>query len=288
MKSELKDLTSNLEKKVEERTEEVTKAKKVIEHLFEEQTDSIIYAKRIQLSILPPARQIKNSFPDSFVLFKPKDIISGDFYWYAEQGDNIFFAAVDCTGHGVPGALMTVVGYSLLNQAMASKDNITPSEVLDQLNKGVSTTLRQGENEKASKDGMDISVCCFNFKKNIMTWAGAFNPLYIIRNGELTETKADKFPIGYYATNPDTLYKTHEFPLQKGDMIYMFTDGYCDQFGGPNGKKFMYKRFRELLLTIQSENMEKQGQILGKTIEDWIEEAKDEQLDDIEVIGIRV
>jgi len=294
MRTELSEFTSHLEKKVIERTEEIERQKVEIEEknhklqeLYTAVTDSIVYSKRIQQSILPPDVYVKRSLPDSFILYKPKDIVSGDFYWFDKKKDAIYIAAVDCTGHGVPGALMSIIGNNIMNESINSKDNILPGNILDDLNYGVTKTLRLGQPESGgAKDGMDITLCRIDYKNNIMQFAAAYNPLYIIKNGEFSEIKANKFPIGYYAEDPEMKYTTHEISIKKGDVFYLFTDGYADQFGGPAGKKFMYKKFREKLIDIHTLPMSEQGVILNTVLENWKGDL--DQIDDILVIGFRI
>jgi serine phosphatase RsbU (regulator of sigma subunit) len=256
--------------------------------LYNDVTDSIKYALRIQQSILPPTSYVKKYIPDVFFLYKPKDIVSGDFYWFEEQGENLFIAAVDCTGHGVPGALMSMVGNNILNRSVTDHSLTDSAAILDELNEGVSRALRVGQEEgQGSKDGMDISLCRINYKQNLLQYAGAFNPLYRIRNGEFEEFKANKFPIGHYGEEPALKYTNIDFEIQKGDIYYLFTDGYADQFGGPRGKKFLYKRFRELLLHICTFPMAEQQRLLDKEITEWMGDTEP-QLDDILVIGFKI
>jgi ligand-binding sensor domain-containing protein/serine phosphatase RsbU (regulator of sigma subunit) len=275
-----------LEEKVEKRTAEIAEQKKEIEEKNKDITASIRYAKRIQDAILPPDEFVKTYLPKTFVLFKPKDIVSGDFYWLSDKKDKILFAAVDCTGHGVPGAFMSIVGHNLLDQIVAEHGLTKPSEILDALNKSVSDTLRQTYIDDHVKDGMDIALCAFDRNTQTFEYAGAFNPLWLIRNGELIETKADKFPIGNLKVGEQKKFTNHIVPLVKGDTLYIFSDGFADQFGGPNGKKLKYSVFKNILLSIQQLSMEEQGEYLNKTIEDWRGEL--EQVDDILVIGTRL
>tara|TARA_Y100001968_G_C19453420_1_gene770343 strand:+ start:4354 stop:6180 length:1827 start_codon:yes stop_codon:yes gene_type:complete len=292
MKDSLAETERTLELKVKERTEEVVKQKDEIdlqksklEELYKDVTDSIKYAKRLQDSILPPKKYIEGLFPDSFVLFKPKDIVSGDFYWMNKIGSKHIFAAVDCTGHGVPGAFMSLVGANGLNSAVKEHRLQNPGKILDDLNNYASESLYKQEDDNAVRDGMDIAICSIDHKKMILEYSGAYNPLYIVRDNEILITKGDKFAIGSF--NPYTKsYTTHKIPLQKGDVIYVFSDGYADQFGGVSGKKFMYKQFRETLLSIQSLSMEEQQLALDKKIEDW--KGSYEQVDDILVIGVKI
>jgi PAS domain S-box-containing protein len=248
--------------------------------------DSINYAKRIQQAMLPLKEEIKSNLPDSFILFKPKDVVSGDFYWFSAMDDDIFIAAADCTGHGVPGALMSMIGNSFLNEIVNEKRIREPAVILDTLRENIVKTLRQRGEERDAKDGMDIALCRISKKTLEMQFAGAFNPLYLIHNGELTEVKGDRFPIGYTKGKEDVRFQNHNFQLKKGDLIYLFTDGYADQFGGPKEKKFMYKHFKEMLLSIREKSMTEQKEVLDGAIEEW--KGSLEQLDDILVIGCRI
>lgn len=248
-------------------------------------TDSITYAKRIQEAILPADKQVKRLLPDSFILYKPKDIVSGDFYWVAEWGDQVMFAAVDCTGHGVPGAFMSIVGQNMLNQAVNEHGLSKPNLILNSLNKGVSRTLGKDE-DNMIRDGMDLALCSLNMKTMTLECAGAFNPIWIIRGNDVIEIKGNKFPIGSFMDDAVQNFDNNMFSLKKGDQIYVFTDGYSDQFGGPNGKKFKDKNLKSLLLEHRFESMEKQKEALDKTIEMWMGEL--EQIDDILIIGVRV
>lgn len=257
-----------------------------IEHKNKEITDSIRYAKRIQEAILPPDDFLKKLLPQNFVLYKPKDIVSGDFYWVEETKDAILFAAVDCTGHGVPGAFMSIVGYNLLNQAVNEHKIYTPSLILDELNKDLSATLRQKEEESTIKDGMDISLCSLNKERNELQFAGAYNSLYIINETGLKEIKGNKFPVGIFLGEQTEHFTNHKIQVKKEDMIYVFTDGYADQFGGEKGKKFKYKQLQELLVSIHKKDLKEQNSILEKTIIKWKGDL--EQIDDILIFGVRV
>ena len=224
-------------------------------------------------------------------MFKPKDIVSGDFYWHAairttpQDGTPsesiVVMAAVDCTGHGVPGALMSIIGSTILNQTTTAVTVNSPADALGFLNKEITKTLN------SIRDGMDIALCAINFEKMELQYAGANNPLYIVRQKQFIEVKPDKMAIGADTDNADIkVFTNHLVKLEKGDSIYLFTDGYADQFGGPNGKKFKYKKFQELLIEIQDNNMEEQKHILNYHFEQW--KGALEQVDDILVIGIRV
>ncbi|MBN8691662.1 MAG: SpoIIE family protein phosphatase [Bacteroidetes bacterium] len=284
---QLKKENKILEEKVKERTAEVVQKNIELDEKNKDITASIRYAKRIQDAILPPDFFVRNYLPKTFILFKPKDIVSGDFYWLYDKKDMVLFAAVDCTGHGVPGAFMSIVGHSKLDQIVAEHGITKPSEILNELNKNVSDTLRQSYLEDNQvRDGMDIALCAFNRKTNVLEYAGAFNPLWLIRNGELTEIKADKFPIGNLKSGENKKFTNHSIQLIAGDTLYIYSDGFADQFGGPDGKKFKYSAFKKLLLDTQHLSMEEQGELLYKTIEEWKGEL--EQVDDILVIGTRL
>ncbi len=291
------DLHTNeqvLEAKVIERTEEVVRQKEEIgkqneklEVLYKHVTDSIRYAKRLQDAILPPDSYMKKVLPNSFVLFKPKDIVSGDFYWVSQKEGKTIFAAVDCTGHGVPGAFMSIVGHNLLKHVLNNTSHVEPASILDQVNKGVAETLHQGIDETSTKDGMDIAICTIDFKTLELQYSGAFNPLYILRDGAMQQIKANKFPIGFFVDEDKKKFTNHKLQLQKGDAIYIFSDGFSDQFGGPNGKKFMVKKFDELILKIHKLPVEEQKNMLDKSIEAW-KGGVHEQVDDILVIGVKI
>ena len=280
-----------LEEKVIARTAEVVQQKEEIEkqnekisELYTEVTDSIRYAKRLQEAILPPDDLVNRILPNSFVLYKPKDIVSGDFYWMDEKNGKTYFASVDCTGHGVPGAFMSIVGYNALNNALSKCE--TPAQILDYLNKEISQTLHRNSTSGTTKDGMDLSLCSFDPKTLELQYSGAFNPLYIIRDNELGQIKADKFPIGSYFEGEPQHYTNHVIQLQKGDYVYIFSDGYADQFGGPKGKKYMYKQFRDYLLELAGKKMDAQRNFLNNNIEHW--KGSLEQVDDILVIGLHI
>ncbi|MDP2387871.1 MAG: tetratricopeptide repeat protein [Bacteroidota bacterium] len=258
-------------------------------------TDSIKYAKRIQEAILPPAAYIQTLLPHHFIYYRPKDIVSGDFYWLDAIGDKIYVAAVDCTGHGVPGAFISIVGFNLLKHAIHEHGKTKPSEILDQVNNDLSASLRQSFTESNVKDGMDLSLCCIDLKNMCIEYAGANNAIYIISQDldEITdpkklfkEIKADKQPIGTFESQYLKPFTNNVIPIKKGDTIYMFTDGYADQFGGPLGKKFKYKQFEELLLEIHKTPTDAQKDLLARTHENW--RGVNEQVDDILVVGIRI
>ena len=289
-----------LEEKVVERTAEVTKQKQELElqkEMIEEKnkdiTDSINYAERIQQAILPQLDDIRLALPQSFIFFQPRDIVSGDFYWYNEAEENgepvYLLAAADCTGHGVPGAFMSMINSSLLNETVKKKKIIKPSEILNEVRRGIIQSLKQNTKSGGQKDGMDIGLVSLRFKgdKIILEYAGANNSMYLIRQGSqsvLEEIDPDSMPVSISDHLRD--FTNNEMELQQGDSFYIFTDGYADQFGGSKGKKFKYPPFKELLLSIQDLGMDEQKEILHSTIEKW--RGNLEQVDDILIIGVRL
>lgn len=293
MIAELEDLYNDLEQKVRDRTAEVVAQKVEIEAqrdlLAEQQKhiiDSIQYSKRLQTAILPTNDFVYELFPESFILYLPKDIISGDFYWFHRHGNKHYFSAIDCTGHGVPGALVSMVGQNWLNYAVKDLELEKPSDILDALNDGVMSTFKERDDESSVKDGMDIALCCIDYDRMKLEFAGAYNPALVIRDGEIIQLKGDKFPIGAFFKGVKGKFQNHELDVKKGDIVYVYSDGYADQFGGENGFKFLTKRFRQLLIDIHIKTMDEQKDILEKTIVDWM--ACVEQIDDITVVGIKV
>ena len=273
-----------LEFEVKERTREVLDQKNVIEIKNREVTESLHYAKRIQAAILPDIKKINQSLQDLFILYLPKDIVSGDFYSFAQRDEKIIVAAADCTGHGVAGAFMSMIGTALLNQIVNEKGITEPSEILTQLNDGIVTSLKQRESEM--NEGMDIALCTINNKSKTLQYSGANRPLWIIRNNEFQYYKPNKIPIGGQQYNKTDGFMQHNITLEQGDSIYLFSDGYVDQFGGDLGKKFMTKKFRELLLSVQHLSMNEQKEYLLNTLIKW--KGKHDQVDDILVIGIKI
>jgi serine phosphatase RsbU (regulator of sigma subunit) len=293
MRDDLAENERFLEEKVRQRTAEVVKQKEEIdeqkeqlEEYFLQVTDSIKYAQKIQEAILPPESYVRKLLPDSFIFYRPKDIVSGDFYWLGQAEDRVYFAAVDCTGHGVPGAFMSIVGYNQLKQAIITTKGGTPAEILDHLNIGVSETLHQKDENSTSKDGMDVAICSLNHKTKELQYAGAFNPLYLLRDGEILQTKGDKFPIGSFLDGETPNFTNHKLQLLEGDQLYIFSDGYPDQFGGPRGKKMMYKKFRDTLIANSQKDLSVQKDLLRDHLYDWM--GDEEQVDDILVIGVKV
>jgi len=284
-----------LEEMVEERTREVVKQKNKIElqnqrteELLDNITASIRYAKRLQESILPSAKIVEKLLPQNFIYFKPKDIVSGDFYFLKEEGSKVIMAAVDCTGHGVPGAFMSLVGHNSLNEAVRLNPDLNPANILKDLSRLSAKALNRTSESINNRDGMDLSLCVYDKKEGYMDYSGAFNPVYVVRDGTLQIYKPDKIVIGD-PDYKDKAFNTQRIQLQKNDMIYMFSDGYVDQFGGPQGRKFMYGPFRKMLKEIAGDSMENQQRALNKHMLNWVK-TKDlvhEQVDDILVMGVR-
>ncbi|TAL60588.1 MAG: hypothetical protein EPN85_06990, partial [Bacteroidetes bacterium] len=274
-----------LEHKVAERTAELAQKNKDI-------TSSIQYAKRIQQAILPTKEQIQKHFPDSFVLFKPKDIVSGDFYWFGEKNGRRIAACVDCTGHGVPGAFMSMIGTSLLNQIILENGITQPAAILSSLNHGVRAALKQGTQtdpdsyRDETTDGMDIALCSIDLQKREVQFSSALRHLIVISDNKLEKIDGNKSPIGGYQLDAGHAFTNHIKFLKKGDMLYMFSDGYADQFGGERGKKLMIKKLHETLMNVNIMPMLEQRVLLDKAFEDW--RGKHSQVDDVLVIGIRV
>jgi len=250
-------------------------------------TDSINYARRIQFALLPTVQQFSSILPESFILYKPKDIVSGDFYWITENPRKIYVAAIDCTGHGVPGAFMSIIGYELFRNITGVQGEPNPARILDNLNDNYVDIFSDGEHVYL-KDGMDVAMCVFDKEENSLEFSGACNPLYLIRDETIIEIKADRSSIGadiIQVPTENRKFRSHKLLLRGNDILYLFSDGYADQFGGPEGKKFKYRRFRHLLLTIHQLPMHTQRSILEASIEEWRRGM--DQVDDILVIGIR-
>ncbi len=288
----LRQRQKELEDTVQQRTVEVVHQKELVEEKQKEIVDSINYAKRIQLSILPPQDEMKEALNDFFVLYKPKDIVSGDFYWMVQVKNSItqtpivVVAAVDCTGHGVPGALMSIISNTLLNQTIKNSDINSPAQALDYLNAELPKNLKAQQKGEIIRDGMDLVMCNFDFMNSRIEYAGANNALYVFTNNELKEIKADKQAISGSTDDIKKPYTNHKLQLQKGDVVYLFTDGYADQFGGPKGKKFKHKQLEQILVEVHNLPMNQQKQILDTRFEEW--RGALEQVDDVTAIGVRI
>ena len=282
-----------LESKVTERTkkiarqkEEIEKQKDEISYQKQDITDSISYGRRIQKAIMPPVEALKDIMPEFFIFFKPRDIVSGDFYWIVEKDNKIIIAAVDCTGHGVPGAFMSFLGNSLLSEIRNNYRITTASIILNRLRKNLIIALHQTGREDETKDGMDMGLCVYDPEELTLQYAGAYNPLYIIRDGILQEIKGDRMPIGVHYKKEEP-FTNHKLNLKKNDTFYLFTDGFIDQFGGSKDKKYKFIRFRELLLSIQDEEMIQQKRIIAKEFQKW-KGDNNIQVDDVLIVGVRI
>ncbi len=265
---------------IESQKDQVEEQRSLLSDRNKKITDSIVYAKRIQSAILPPSRLIKDYLNEAFVLYKPKDVVAGDFYWLNKVQDTVYFAAADCTGHGVPGALVSVVCNSALNRSIGEYKLKQPGEILNKTREIVIEEFEKADEEV--KDGMDIALCALEGNK--LQYAGANNPLWLIRNGDLQIIRANKQPIGMHVRHEN--FTTHDIKLEKGDSIYVFTDGFADQFGGPKGKKFKIKALQETLLAIHQKPMVEQKAHLEKVFMDW--KGREEQVDDVCVLGIKI
>lgn len=261
--------------------------KEIIEENNKNIMDSIKYAKRIQDAILPDESLLGKHLKDHFVYFKPKDIVSGDFYWFSrrESTNTTIIAAVDCTGHGVPGAFMSMIGNTMLNEIALNEEIGTPAKMLFELRKAVIEALQQsGQGE--NKEGMDIALCMIDHDAQKIQYAGAYNGLYMMKGEELITAKADRMPIGTHHDRDEVPFTNHEFEIGNGDRFYIFSDGFIDQFGGVDEKKFSAKKFKALISEMSAYPMEKQHAILEKTMEQWKKET--DQLDDMLIIGFEV
>lgn len=267
-KAELKLLEKNLE---------------LVQH-NKDMLDSIQYASRIQEAILPDVEKIKNAFKDAFVLYQPKDVVSGDYYFFYQRGNKAFVAAVDCTGHGVPGALMSFIANGALKEVIIKKGVEEPSEILYALDEELFLALNKSKDGVVSLDGMDVAIGVFDFVEQTFSYAGAFRPVLVVRDNELIEMEASRYPIGFYA-DVQKVFTTKTIDIKQNDAFYFFTDGYCDQFGGERKKKFNRKQFKELLLSAQDMEMSEQEAYLQYVLLNWRQEEP--QVDDILVMGIK-
>jgi serine phosphatase RsbU (regulator of sigma subunit) len=271
---------------LKEKNEIINKQKNIVEEQHQDITDSIKYAQRIQGAILPPKNMWQKILPSSFVLYMPKDILSGDFYWIEETEDYIYVAAADCTGHGVPGALISIVNYNLLNKAVLEKNLVSPSEILDAVNLWLTESLHQTYGESTVRDGMDVTLIAIHKHSNEVLFTGANNPIYIITNGELKQIKGDKFPVGAFIEDHIQKFTTQRFTVEKGDSIYLFSDGFADQFGGDNGKKYKYSPFQEKLKAINHLSLLEQNNQMQEEFLKW--KGMHDQVDDVLLIGIKI
>jgi len=260
-----------------------------VKYIFEQQkkelNQSLRYASYIQEALLPSDISISKYLPEHFIIYLPRDIVSGDLYWISKKANLLYLAVADCTGHGVPGAFLSILGISLLNHIVDRNYCNSASSILNSLREYIMKSLNQTGDEKEQKDGMDMGLCIIDYESNKLHYAGAFNPLYIIKNGDkLIELFGDKMPIGI-AADIELPFNNHLVDLEKGDMIYLFTDGFVDQFGGIGGKKYKYRPFRNFLLSINKMSMKMQKDLLNNEFENW--KGNNTQLDDVLIFGFR-
>ena len=277
-------ITRKQKRIIEMQKQDAIQQKNLVEEKNREILDSIHYAKRIQEALLREEMYLGKTLPNHFILFKPKDIVSGDFYWTSQKDNYFYIAAADCTGHGVPGAFMSMLGVAFLNEINTSNIALTPAQILDQLGRKIISELRQTGEEGENKDGMDISLLRINMHTGDMDWSGANSSIYIIENGAIRDIRPDKQPIGYHVSLKS--FTNHSLTIDKGSRIYLFTDGYADQFGGPLGKKLKYKAFERILMSTSTLSMENQKNELTIAFDNW--KGKNEQVDDVCIIGIEV
>jgi serine phosphatase RsbU (regulator of sigma subunit) len=304
----LKRTKKILEQTVKERTaeivlqkDEISLQKHIVEEKHREISDSINYAKRIQTALLTSQEYWDAISPENFVIWRPKDVVSGDFHWAYQisignkhlltQNDMVVWCAADCTGHGVPGAFMSMLGMSFLNEIVIENVNLKPADILNKLRKKIISALEHGgKGNIEQKDGMDMALCVWHRGNNLLEYAGANNPVWIIRAvkdtkaHEIIELKPNRMPVGFHYETKD--FTSQKFQLQTGDAIYVFTDGFVDQFGGPEGKKYKSKKFKEMLLSIQHFNMKDQALMINREFNNW--KGNNEQIDDLCLIGIKV
>ncbi len=274
-----------LEQKVVDRTKEISQKNDLLAEKNKHITDSINYARRIQYAAMRPEEQLYQLYDQAFILYQPKDIVSGDFYWYIKKGKHLIIAAADCTGHGVPGAFMSMLGIAYLNEVVGRMNKFVASDILEKLRANVINALHQSDSADTAKDGMDIALIILDTETRKIQFSGAYNPLYIIRKGELIEQKGDRMPIGVHARDKEA-FSNHKVDLEEGDQLYIFTDGFADQFGGPKGKKMNYKRFKNLVLDQENNPLSQQKENMLEAFSEW--KGEQEQLDDVLVIGVKV
>jgi len=277
------ELYDNLERKVEDRTRELKEQKEIVDEVIKDLTDSIQYASRIQSATMPDINNFQTFFPDSAIYLSPKDVVSGDFYWFHIVDDSIYFAVVDCTGHGVPGAIMSILGNNILSNIVDHHYNLTPAEVLNELHDNLITTLAKNNTEK-SLDGMDIALLKYRKKSGQLLFSGANRPIYLVRDGDIIETKAEKFSIGGFTP------KGHQFSnqiidLKIDDMILAFTDGLTDQFGGQENKKITTKKLRSGIIDNHKKSVKDVFEIIITDFNEW--KSNIPQTDDVLVVGVR-
>lgn len=278
--------------RIEEQRKELESTTEEIHYINKQITASINYAERIQRSMLPDAKMLKGIFKESFILYKPKDVVSGDFYWFERINragkEYMVIAAADCTGHGVPGAIMSMMGNNLLTNIVYYQNYLDPNKILARMDQEIKYELKQGENPEDSKDGMEMGLCVLDLDTNELDYAGGGIPLYIMRDGELMIYKPDKVMLGGMVgkSEDDNNLNVHHIQLQKKDTLYLCSDGFQDQFGGPQDKKFMAKRLKELFNEISDKPMVEQNEIINDRFSDWKKDT--DQTDDVMMLGFRI
>jgi len=273
-----------LEEKVRQRTKEIERQKNEIAEQKQEITDSIHYARQIQRAVLPAENIPIKNISGHFILFLPRDIVSGDFYWHRTFKNKTVIVAADCTGHGVPGAFMSMLGVSLLNEIVPESGLDNAAAILNSLRDHVNDTLSLSGGQEHARDGMDITLCIIDGKNGTLDFAGANNPLYILKNNELTEIKGDKMPVGHYEKKDP--FTNHRINIKPGEVFYIFSDGFVDQFGGPDGKKYLSRNFRKFILDHHSRTMQEQKHLLLEEYQRW--KGSCYQIDDILIVGFRI
>ena len=273
---DLKEANQNLEQKVINRTRQIEQQKKDI-------TDSIHYASRIQSALLPPEKELDRLLPSYFILNKPRDIVSGDYYWVSQKDNKVIIAVADATGHGVPGAFMSILGIAFLNEIIIKTEKVIANEILNELREKLTRSLHQTGSKGEARDGMEMALCVVDFQRNKLQYSGALRPLYFIRNNELNEIKGDFMPIGVYDDDENS-FSNKELHFRDDDRLYLFSDGYVNQIGGPGRKTFRSQNFKQLLLDIHQRPLPEQKQSLEKVYEEWKHDM--DQVDDIMVMGL--
>jgi sigma-B regulation protein RsbU (phosphoserine phosphatase) len=276
--ADLKEVNQNLEKIVEQRTRQIEQQSRNI-------TDSIQYASRIQSALMLPSEELDRLLPSHFILNKPKDIVSGDYYWVSHRNNRMIVAVADCTGHGVPGAFMSIMGINFLSEIVSKTEILKANEILNELREHLIRSLGQTGQRDETRDGMEMALCVVDLENNLLQFSGAFRPLYIFRNKELIEIKGDRMPIGIY-NEEEVSFTNREMQVQDNDVFYLFTDGYVDQIGGPGRKTFKSRKFKQLLKKIHLKPLKEQKSILEKEHNAW--RSKIEQIDDILIMGIKL
>lgn len=272
-------------KEQEKESREVLQHRNQLRDRTKNYEQSLTYAHRIQTAMFITPKQLKAHFPESFIYHRPKDIVSGDFNWARRINGKMLFSVADCTGHGVPGAFMSLIGLEFFRQITMGKGILDPAGILNEMNKQFDIVFRDTE-ELSLKDGIDLALCAYDYKNRVLEYAGAFNPLYIVRDQEILEIKGDRIIVGLDYGLQRGIFENRRLEIKEDDMLYMFTDGYADQFGGPEGKKFKYRRFRHLLMSIHHLSMADQLKKLEENMNEWMGSQED-QIDDQTIIGIR-